>query len=652
MSVNTKVTVPVGSVDTGDRNQASVVPVNRLAAETSPYLLQHAGNPVDWYPWGPEALERARREERPILLSVGYSACHWCHVMAHESFESPATAALMNEHFVNVKVDREERPDVDALYMDATVTMTGQGGWPMTVFLTPDGRAVLCRDVLPPGAAPRHAVVLPAPARRGGGLADAARRHRRAGPAARRFRQPLGPPAAVVRPAHGRRCSRRRSGGSRARSSPCYGGFGRAPKFPPASTLEFLLRRGSPEAMAMVRDDARRHGGGRDVRPRRRRLPPLLGRRPLARAAFREDALRQRAPRRRVPACLGRDGGGALSRRRRGDARLRAARAPPARRRPRLRAGRRHERRRGAHVHVDRGGGRARPSCSSPFEHGRSIIRGELDAGSARAAARRARAAPAARARRQGARLVERPRARRARRGRAPARALRLARGGRRASPEFLLGPLSREDGRLSRSWRDGQGERRGLPRRLRERRARPPRAPRRDAATSAGCTRLAASPCSPSSSSTTPSTAASSSRRPGARSSSRARRASTTTRSRPATRCSRTCSCGSGGSGGTTSSSGSAAPSCGSSRRCSAAPRARSAGRSARSTSSSHRRARSPSRGRSTARSPAPRWRRSRRTRSSRSVPPTACRCSRARAWSTGSRRSTCASASPAGRR
>src|SRR4029078_8926832 len=108
-------------------------------AETSPYLLQHADNPVDWYPWGPEARERARADKRPILLSGGYSACPWCHVRAHESFEEEATAAVMNEHFVNVKVDREERPDVDALYMEATISMTGQGGWPMTVFLTPHG---------------------------------------------------------------------------------------------------------------------------------------------------------------------------------------------------------------------------------------------------------------------------------------------------------------------------------------------------------------------------------------------------------------------------------------------------------------------------------------------------------------------------------
>src|SRR5215210_5915630 len=110
---------------------------NRLAQETSPYLLQHAANPVDWYPWGEEALERARRLDRPILLSIGYSACHWCHVMERESFEDVEVAALMNEHFVPVKVDREERPDLDALYMGAVVALTGQGGWPMTVFLLP-----------------------------------------------------------------------------------------------------------------------------------------------------------------------------------------------------------------------------------------------------------------------------------------------------------------------------------------------------------------------------------------------------------------------------------------------------------------------------------------------------------------------------------
>lgn len=112
---------------------------NRLINETSPYLQQHAHNPVDWYAWGAEALERARQEDKPILLSIGYSACHWCHVMAHESFENPAIASMMNEHFVNIKVDREERPDLDSIYMEAVQAMTGSGGWPMTVFLSPDG---------------------------------------------------------------------------------------------------------------------------------------------------------------------------------------------------------------------------------------------------------------------------------------------------------------------------------------------------------------------------------------------------------------------------------------------------------------------------------------------------------------------------------
>src|SRR5215207_1513950 len=111
---------------------------NRLAGETSPYLLQHKDNPVDWYPWGEEALARARDEDRPILLSIGYSACHWCHVMEHESFEDEETAQLMNERFVCIKLDREERPDIDSIYMQACQAMTGQGGWPLNVFLTPE----------------------------------------------------------------------------------------------------------------------------------------------------------------------------------------------------------------------------------------------------------------------------------------------------------------------------------------------------------------------------------------------------------------------------------------------------------------------------------------------------------------------------------
>ena len=113
---------------------------NRLAGETSPYLLQHAHNPVDWFPWGADALARAKLLDRPIFLSIGYAACHWCHVMERESFEDETTAAYLNDHFVAIKVDREERPDLDQLYMGAVQAMTGQGGWPMSVFLTPDGR--------------------------------------------------------------------------------------------------------------------------------------------------------------------------------------------------------------------------------------------------------------------------------------------------------------------------------------------------------------------------------------------------------------------------------------------------------------------------------------------------------------------------------
>src|ERR671927_747355 len=123
--------------------------MNRLAAERSPYLLQHAQNPVDWYPWSEEAFEKAKRENKPIFLSIGYSACHWCHVMERESFEDEATAQLMNERFVCIKVDREEHPDVDAIYMDATQAMTGAGGWPLTVFATPTGEPFFCGTYFP-----------------------------------------------------------------------------------------------------------------------------------------------------------------------------------------------------------------------------------------------------------------------------------------------------------------------------------------------------------------------------------------------------------------------------------------------------------------------------------------------------------------------
>lgn len=113
---------------------------NRLSKETSPYLLQHAHNPVDWYPWGTEAFERAGKEDKPVLVSIGYAACHWCHVMERESFENEATAAIMNEHFINIKIDREERPDLDHIYMDALQAISGSGGWPLNIFLTPDAK--------------------------------------------------------------------------------------------------------------------------------------------------------------------------------------------------------------------------------------------------------------------------------------------------------------------------------------------------------------------------------------------------------------------------------------------------------------------------------------------------------------------------------
>jgi uncharacterized protein YyaL (SSP411 family) len=227
--------------------------VNRLAQETSPYLLQHAENPVDWQPWGEEALGRARAEGKPLLVSIGYSSCHWCHVMERESFEDEATAALMNELFVSVKVDREERPDVDAVYMDAVVALTGQGGWPLTVFLNPEGEPFFGGTYFPPE--PRHGLpsfrqVLRAVAdayrerpedvaAQAEALVGALRRSAEAQPS----REPLTEAllAEAERVLLGQLDSR-------------WGGFGHAPKFPPASALEFLLRRGSLDAVRLTLD--------------------------------------------------------------------------------------------------------------------------------------------------------------------------------------------------------------------------------------------------------------------------------------------------------------------------------------------------------------------------------------------------------------
>jgi uncharacterized protein len=236
--------------------------VNRLAAETSPYLLQHADNPVDWYPWGGEALERARAEDKPILLSIGYAACHWCHVMEHESFEDEETASLMNASFVCIKVDREERPDLDAVYMDAVVSLTGSGGWPMTVFLTPEGEPFFGGTYYPPE--PRHG--LPSFRQVLAAVAEAWRDRRDdVGRQARALVEQLGRES--TEPSREPLTSEllvEAVSGLRASFDPVWGGFGGAPKFPPAPALEFLLRRGETE-MTERTFDAMAAGGMYDL---------------------------------------------------------------------------------------------------------------------------------------------------------------------------------------------------------------------------------------------------------------------------------------------------------------------------------------------------------------------------------------------------
>jgi uncharacterized protein YyaL (SSP411 family) len=242
---------------------------NRLANETSPYLLQHAHNPVDWYPWGPEALERARAEDRPLFLSIGYAACHWCHVMERESFENPEIAALMNEHFVSIKVDREERPDLDDVYMAAVQAMTGSGGWPMSVFLTPDLKPFFGGTYFPPED--RHG--MPGFPRVLDAVADAYRNRRdevdrQAGALAAHLQSQLAVPAGQADP------ERRQLDAAVARIAASFdaahGGFGGAPKFPAPMTLEFLLRAwrrsGDPATLAMVTRtlDAMADGGIND----------------------------------------------------------------------------------------------------------------------------------------------------------------------------------------------------------------------------------------------------------------------------------------------------------------------------------------------------------------------------------------------------
>ncbi len=208
--------------------------VNRLGHATSPYLLQHKDNPVDWWPWSAAAFEEARRRDVPVLLSVGYAACHWCHVMAHESFEDPATAELMNAGFVNVKVDREERPDVDAVYMEATQGMTGAGGWPMTCFLTPDGAPFFCGTYFP---RPQFHRLLAAV-----GEAWRDRREEVTG-AGQRVVEALARPRGVTPAPLDAAVLDEAAAALRRDYDEARGGFGGAPKFPPSMVLEFLLRR-------------------------------------------------------------------------------------------------------------------------------------------------------------------------------------------------------------------------------------------------------------------------------------------------------------------------------------------------------------------------------------------------------------------------
>src|SRR3954463_9778120 len=227
---------------------------NRLASETSPYLLSHAHNPVAWQPWGPEALTRAAAENKPILLSIGYAACHWCHVMERESFENQAIAAQMNESFVCIKVDREERPDLDDIYMSATVAMSGSGGWPMTVFLTPDQQPFFAGTYFPPVdryGRPGFKTLLERIADlwsrdRGGLTAQAAevtqflRENTRAAPGLSVGVEEMKKAVAQLTRDFDER----------------WGGFGRAPKFPPSAALSLLLRAhrrfGDEEALRMA----------------------------------------------------------------------------------------------------------------------------------------------------------------------------------------------------------------------------------------------------------------------------------------------------------------------------------------------------------------------------------------------------------------
>ena len=279
---------------------------NRLASEASPYLLQHKDNPVDWYPWGDEAFARARQEDKPIFLSIGYSTCHWCHVMEHESFENASLAELLNQHFVSIKVDREERPDVDRVYMTFVQATTGSGGWPMSVWLTPSLQPFYGGTYFPPTGRwgkPGFADVLEEIARVWREERDKVTQS--AANIVERLR--------IVRGA-ARRRGRAAAGRARARHRGVCGGVRRAPRrFRQRAEVSAAERAPVPAAGACAdrrRARAARHGARhpagdgawRHARPHRRRVPSLLRGRRLARAALREDAVRPGAARRwRMP---------------------------------------------------------------------------------------------------------------------------------------------------------------------------------------------------------------------------------------------------------------------------------------------------------------------------------------------------------------
>ena len=253
---------------------------NRLAHETSPYLLQHKDNPVDWWPWGPDALAEAKRNDKPILLSVGYAACHWCHVMAHESFEDAATAAVMNELFVNIKVDREERPDIDQIYMSALHHLGEQGGWPLTMFLTPAGEPIWGGTYFPNASRYGRPAFVDV-------LREVARLFREEPQKIEQNR------AALMEPARRNGAGRRRRHDRRCRARQCRAAtrrphrsgqwrHARRAEIPASGAVRAVVARRTAHRRGALlrrgRDHARPHLRRRHLRSSRRRLFPLLGR--------------------------------------------------------------------------------------------------------------------------------------------------------------------------------------------------------------------------------------------------------------------------------------------------------------------------------------------------------------------------------------